>query len=69
MKNKPDSYSRHEALHMASFFMNAIDRELKEHDYVKSEQDCLALAEKAHQALFDLYQLIGAKHLNDSENG
>lgn len=65
MSNKPDSYFRHEALHMASFLMDAVDRELMEHDYVKSEPDCRALAEKAHQALFDLYQLIGAKHLED----
>lgn len=65
--SKTDKFSRHEALHMSSFLMLSVDRELIEHQYIQSEPDCIALAEKAHQALFDLYQLIGEKHL-DNEN-
>ena len=65
MTNKPDDYSSHEALHMSSFLMDAIDNELIQHDYIASIPECRDLAEKAHQALFDLYQLIGRKHLDN----
>lgn len=61
MTDKTDDYLRHEALHMSSFLMSTIDRELMEHSYIQSDSECLTLANKAHQALFDLYQLIGNK--------
>ena len=53
----------HEALHMASFLMRSVDTELMEHPVIQNNDDWTALAEKAHQALFDLYQSIGAVSL------
>jgi hypothetical protein len=60
---KNDDYSRHEALHMSSFLMDAVARALMEHPAIRAKPEWAALVEKAHQALFDLYQAIGAEHL------
>ncbi len=49
----------HEALHMASFLMRSVDSELLEHPAIQENEDWSALASKAHQALFDLYQSLG----------
>ena len=54
----------HEALHMASFLANAVDEELVQHPAVTQRQEWVQLALKAHQALSDLYQRIGAAHLS-----
>jgi hypothetical protein len=59
-----DEFGIHEAMHMASFFMGAIYEQLVEHEAVAARPEWLALAQKAHQALFDLYQAIGAEHLD-----
>lgn len=63
----PGSMGCHEALHMASYFMQAIDNELMAHPAVMSRPDWFALASKAQDALFQLYQEIGAAHLPDEE--
>lgn len=60
---KPGSYGCHEALHMASFFAQAVDTELFEHPAIRANKRWKKLAEKAVDALNDLYQSIGAKHL------
>jgi hypothetical protein len=65
---KKDDYSRHEALHMSWFLMDAADRALLEHDAIKAKPEWAALAGKAHQALYDLYQAIGAEHLGEDKN-
>lgn len=49
----------HEALHMSAFLMRSVAVELLEHDAVLSRPEWRQLAERAHQALFDLYQAIG----------
>lgn len=58
-----DSFTRHEALHMALFLGEAVESQLLENPFVKNDKDCAALAEKAHGALLELYQLIGSKNL------
>lgn len=59
----PGSFGCHEALHMASFLCAAVDEQLCEHEAVKANPEWLAMAEVAREALMDLYQMIGAKHL------
>ncbi len=59
----PGSHGCHEALHMASFLMQAVDTELCDHPAVKQNPAWEALATRAHDALFDLYQAIGAEHI------
>jgi hypothetical protein len=54
-----DAFGRHEVLHMASFLANAVDSELLEHAQIRSNPEWKALADKAFNALFDLYQAIG----------
>ncbi len=56
----PDPLSTQEALHMASFLMRSVDAELMEHPAITEHADWLALVRTAHQALFDLYQALGA---------
>ncbi len=61
-------YERHEVLHMTSFLINAVATELLEHDAVIETPEWLELAEKAHQALYDLYQAIGKVHISGEAN-
>lgn len=49
----------HEALHMSAFLMRSVEIELLEHDAILARPEWRQLAERAHQALFDLYQVIG----------
>lgn len=60
----PGSFGCHEALHMASVAVDLVDRALLEHPAIADVPEWKALADKAHQALFDLYQAIGEKHLS-----
>ena len=60
---KPGSYTAHEALQMASVFMDMVDRHLMTHPTVVSDPDFFRYAHEAHTNLFNLYQAIGAKHL------
>ena len=67
-KQKPtDPLLTHEALHMASFLMRSVDTELLEHPAIKENEEWSALAQKAHQALLDLYQSIGSASLPDGK--
>jgi hypothetical protein len=59
----PGSIGCHEALHMASFLCAAVDEQLCEHEAVKLNPEWVALADRARDALMDLYQAIGAEHL------
>jgi hypothetical protein len=63
MTTPPDEFSRHEALHMASFLSEAVNGQLCEHLAVMANPLWLALAERASTALSDLYQAIGREHL------
>jgi hypothetical protein len=62
-----DQYGRHEVLHMSSFLMNAVDTELCEHAQIQRNKEWKALADKAFNALFDLYQAIGSEHLPERD--
>lgn len=44
---------------MSAFLMRSVAVELLEHDAVRPRPEWWQLAERAHQALFDLYQAIG----------
>lgn len=64
-KQKPDEitdqFSRHEALHTASIMMDMVEAHIIDHPALFYDER--ELADKAHQALFDLYQLIGSRHI------
>jgi hypothetical protein len=61
----PGTFGCHEALHMAYVFAAMVDRELAEHPAVTTNPEWKALAERAVEALNELYQAIGAGHLSD----
>lgn len=61
-------YKTHEVLHMSSFLMQSVDRELLEHDAIKNNREWRLLAETAHEALHELYQAIGAAHLSEESD-
>jgi hypothetical protein len=50
-----------EALHTTYVLMDTFERHVAESRCAKKYRDVAAKAEAAHQALFDLYQLIGCK--------
>ena len=53
-----DSYSYHEALHMANAFAEMIEQQLTKHAVVQHHPELLALAEAAEEALGALYIAI-----------
>ena len=60
---KPGTFGCHEALHTSALLTNLVASRLMEHGAIMQNQDWYVLADKAHQALLDLYQAIGAVHL------
>jgi hypothetical protein len=58
-----DAFARHEALHMSLFLCEAVGAQLLEHPAVATRAEWTALAEEAHDALWRLYQAIGADAL------
>ena len=59
----PGSFGCHEALQMASVFMDSVDRHLCAHPAVLAHADWYRLASEAQAALYNLYQAIGDAHL------
>jgi hypothetical protein len=59
----PGTFGCHEALHVASLLMEEVDRHLAEHPAVALNPDWYRLAVRAQEALFELYQEIGAAHV------
>ncbi|TFF22888.1 hypothetical protein E3C22_10535 [Jiella endophytica] len=53
---------------MASVIMDLVERELIEAEAIKANGDWSARAADIHQRLFDLYQAIGAVHLDGDED-
>lgn len=51
----------HEALHASWMIMDLLERHVIEHRCAEEFKDVYEAADKAHQALWDLYQLIGTK--------
>lgn len=62
---KPGSFGCHEALHMAAFLEEAVDRQLLAHPAVAMNPEWFALAATAGKALAALYQAIGAAHVEE----
>lgn len=60
---KPGTFGCHEALHMACFLMESVDRELLSHGAVITNPAWFALANQAFASLHALYQAIGAAHV------
>ena len=58
-----DAFARHEALHMSLFLCEAVGAQLLEHPAVSAHVPWARLAEEAHDALWRLYQAIGAEAL------
>lgn len=58
-----DAFARHEALHMSLFLCEAVGEQLLEHPAVAARSDWAALAAQAHDALWRLYQAVGADAL------
>jgi hypothetical protein len=61
----PGTHGCHEALHMAYVLAELVDRQLCTHPAVALRPEWRALAEKACDALNDLYQAIGRDHLGE----
>lgn len=59
----PGSFGCHEVLHMTSFFASAIEAEIIDHPAIRDNEEWAMLAQKAQDALVDLYQKIGNAHL------
>ncbi len=58
-----DDYHIHEALDRASVLMDIVESTLSQHPAITANKAWEAKLEEAHQALFYLYQMIGAEHL------
>lgn len=63
-----DDYHRHEVLHMSYFLMNSFCSEVVESEFVNSDTALKERAEKIMNEMFELYQEIGFKHVNDSKS-
>lgn len=60
---EPGTLGCHEALHMASRYLEHIDADLVEHPAIMLRSDWYRMAREVHSKLFDLYQAIGKAHL------
>jgi hypothetical protein len=58
----PGTHGCHEALHMAHVFGEMVDGQLAQHPAVLMNPEWKMLADRAAEALADLYQAIGAVH-------
>jgi hypothetical protein len=59
----PGSYGCHELLDRTAMLMNTVDRYIVGHPACVNNKEWFALAYKAVDALNDLYQRVGADHL------
>jgi hypothetical protein len=59
----PGSFGCHEALHMAHVIQDMTEDHLVQHPAIAGNPEWKGLADAAAEALLDLYQAIGAKHL------
>jgi hypothetical protein len=64
----PGSHGCHEALHMTSFLINAVDEELCDHPSIKANPKWAKLADDAQQRLYRLYQAIGKEHMTTGDH-
>lgn len=61
----PGTFGCHEAFHTASVALDLVSGHVLEHPAVILNPDWYALADKARQALFDLYTAIGQTHMDE----
>ncbi len=59
-------YGRHEILDRSEMIMGLVGDYLMEHQDIRDDEK--ALARRAHDALFRLYQAVGGRHLRGDEN-
>jgi hypothetical protein len=59
----PGSYGCHELLDRTSMLMNTLDHYILSHPACVNDKEWFALAYRAVDALNDLYQKVGAAHL------
>ncbi len=62
---KPGSFGCHELLDRVSLAADTVERFIVSHPACVQNPDWFALAEQAVALLHDLYQRVGAEHLND----
>jgi hypothetical protein len=62
---KMDDYSQHEAMHAASVFALMVDDHVLGHPEVEKNPRWKALAKRAVDSLWELYQGIAAVHIQD----
>lgn len=62
---RPGSFGCHELLDRTSLVGDMVERDILSHPACLQNQEWFALAERAVSALRELYQQIGAAHLDD----
>ena len=60
---KTDEFGRHEILDRTGVIIDLVSSGLLEHDQLKKDEEVLARA--AFDKLFELYQLVGSRHIPD----
>ncbi|MDD2878454.1 MAG: hypothetical protein PHZ23_14645 [Acidiphilium sp.] len=65
----PGSFGCHEALHMSFVLAEMVDRYLVEHPAIAGNEEWLAKATAASDALHGLYQAVGGVHFRGASDG
>ncbi|MCS6925523.1 MAG: hypothetical protein NZ578_06435 [Candidatus Binatia bacterium] len=65
---KPGSFGCHELLDRTSLVADLVEQRVLSHPACVQNPDWFALAEQAVSALRELYQQVGAAHLDDKSN-
>jgi hypothetical protein len=66
---RPGSFGCHELLDRTSLAMNALDEWVLSHPACVGNEEWFALVQRAFDALYELYQGVGAAHLGGSGGG
>jgi hypothetical protein len=66
---KPGSFGCHELLDRTSLVADLVEQQVLSHPACVQNPEWFALAEQAVVALRELYQQVGAAHLDDKSNG
>ncbi len=66
---KPGSFGCHELLDRTSLVADLVEQQVLSHPTCVQNREWFALAEQAVVALRELYQQVGAVHLDDKSNG
>ena len=65
----PGSFGCHEAMHMAMVLAEQVEERLCDHPSIRMTPEWASMADRAQALLADLYQKIGAEHMQDLSNG